>query len=80
MKDKRQEQQNDKKVHTDDTMPETLHCKRCQTLMENGTCPNCGFKVYIPMDKEKRDKIKVVATAVLMAVFIVVFVITQFMK
>lgn len=61
----------------DEDMPKKLHCKRCKTLMENGVCPTCGFTVYIPMDKEKRNKIKLVLTAVAMAIFVVVFVITQ---
>lgn len=75
MKETKQE-----KRKIDESMPEQLHCKHCKTLMENGVCPNCGFKVYIPMDKEKRDKIKTVATAVLMTIFVVIFVITQFLK
>ena len=61
-------------------MPETMHCRRCKTLMENGVCPTCGFKVYVPMSKEKQNKIKVIATAVAMAVFIVIFIITQLIK
>lgn len=61
----------------DEDMPSKLHCKRCKTLMENGVCPTCGFTVYIPMEKEKRNKIKLVVTAVAMAIFVIVFVITQ---
>lgn len=64
----------------DEHMPERLHCKRCKTLMENGVCPTCGFTVYIPMKKEQRNRVKVVVTAVLMAVFVVLFVILQFTK
>ena len=59
---------------TDELMPEKLHCKRCKTLMENGVCPTCGFKVYIPMETEKRNKIKLVVTAVAMVIFAVIFV------
>lgn len=61
----------------DEDMPNKLHCKRCKTLMQDGVCPTCGFTVYIPMEKEKRNKIKLVVTAVAMAIFVVVFVITQ---
>ena len=64
----------------DEHMPERLHCKRCKTLMENGVCPTCGFTVYIPMKKERRNRVKVVVTAVLMAVFVVLFFILQFTK
>ena len=62
----------------DGIMPSTLHCKHCKTLMENGVCPACGFKVYMPMDEEKRKKIKMALTVVGFAVFIVIFVIIQF--
>ncbi len=61
-------------------MPEKLHCKRCKTLMENGVCPTCGFKVYIPMQAEKRNKIKLILTAVLMVAFVALFVVMQFIK
>ncbi len=64
----------------DENMPDKIHCKRCKTLMENGVCPTCGFTVYIPMDKDKRNKIKVIATAVCMAIFVIIFVALQFRK
>lgn len=60
--------------------PGQVHCKRCKTLMENGVCPACGFKIYMPMDSEKRDKIKLVTTIVGFAVFFVIFIILQFKK
>ena len=60
--------------------PSQLHCKNCKTLMENGVCPTCGYKVYVPMSKEKREKVKTVVTAVAVAVLIAVFVIIQFLK
>ena len=75
--DKTAEKKTKKKPIDEDTMPSRLHCKRCKTLMENGVCPTCGFTVYIPMEKEKRNKIKVVVTAVAMAIFLVVFLITR---
>ena len=64
----------------DSTMPEQVHCKRCKTLMENGVCPACGFKIYVPMDEEKRKKIKLWMTVGAFAVFIVLFVILQYQK
>lgn len=60
--------------------PETIHCRRCKTLMENGVCPTCGFKIYVPMSEEKRRKITMITTAVGFAVFIVIFVVMQFLK
>ena len=62
------------------TEPESVHCRRCRTLMENGVCPTCGFKMYVPMSEEKRKKIKMITTAIGFAVFIVIFVIIQFTK
>ncbi len=58
-----------------------FHCPRCKTLLqEDGRCPTCGYKMYIPMDEKKRNKIKLILTAVLMAIFVVLFVILQFRK
>ena len=60
--------------------PETMHCRRCRTLMEDNVCPVCGFKAYVPMSEEKRKKIKTITTAIGFAVFIVVFIILQMTK
>lgn len=59
---------------------QSMHCRRCGTQMENGVCKTCGFKVYVPMDKEKQQKIKLIGTVILMAVFVVLFVALQFKK
>ena len=64
----------------DSTQPTTMHCHRCKSLMENGVCPTCGFKTYVPMSEEKRKKIKTVTTAIGFVVFIVIFLIIQFSK
>ena len=69
-----------KKNNRFDSTPTVLHCRRCGTEMQNGVCPNCGFKIYMPMDKEKQQKIKLVATVVLMAIAVVLFVALQFKK
>ena len=61
----------------DQTTPEKIHCKRCKTLMENGVCPTCGFRVYVPMEQGKRDKIRLWVTVGLIAVFLVMFLILQ---
>ena len=61
----------------DATTPETVHCKRCKTLMENGVCPTCGFRIYVPMDKEKRDKIRLWVTVVCLGVFFILFLMSQ---
>ncbi len=61
----------------EDATPENLHCRRCHTLMENGVCPTCGFKVYVPMDEKKRNKIRLIVGGVCVAAFLIWFLITQ---
>ena len=72
-----QEEKKKNRAFYDDVTPEKIHCKRCKTLMENGVCPTCGFRVYVPLEKGKRDKIRLVVTVVCMAVFLVLFLISQ---
>ena len=50
-----------------------LHCPRCKTLMENGKCPNCGHYIYVPMDKEKRSKIRLIIGGVCVIGFLILF-------
>lgn len=57
-----------------------MHCRRCKTEMNGGVCPTCGYKEYIPMSEEQRKKIKNVLTVVLLSVFLVLFIILQFLK
>ncbi|MBQ8295072.1 MAG: hypothetical protein IJX87_01415 [Clostridia bacterium] len=64
----------------DSTMPQTLHCRKCRTEMKDGVCPTCGFKMYVPMDPKKRDKIRLILTAVMIAAFVVIFVAMQIAK
>ena len=61
-------------------MPEQVHCKHCKTLMENGVCPSCGFKIYTPMDAKKREKIKLITTIIGFAIFFVIFIFLQAKK
>ena len=64
----------------DATMPSEVHCKKCKTLMEKGVCPACGFKIYVPMNAEKRNKIKLITTIIGFVVFFVIFIILQYKK
>ena len=61
-------------------LPDTLHCKRCKTKLDKGVCPLCGYRIYVPIRKEKRDKIRTVVAVVSMAIFIVLFLVLQFKK
>ena len=61
----------------EDITPQQIHCRRCKTLMENGVCPTCGFRIYVPMSKEKRDKIRLIVAGVCMAIFVVLFILSQ---
>ena len=56
-------------------MPQKIHCKRCKTLMENGVCPVCGFRIYVPMDERKRKKVRIIVAAACIAVFAALFLI-----
>ena len=57
--------------------PEQIHCKRCKTLMDKGVCPTCGFRIYVPMEKKKRDKVRLIVAAVSMLVFLALFIAIQ---
>ena len=61
----------------DSTTPQKVHCKRCKTLMEKGVCPTCGFRIYVPMEQGKRDKIRLWVTVVCLAIFFCLFLISQ---
>ena len=60
--------------------PETVHCRRCKTVMEKGVCPSCGLKIYMPTDEGKRKKIRKIATVICLAVFVVILVVVQVTK
>ena len=60
---------------------QVYHCPRCRTeLKDDGHCPTCNYKIYVPMDEKKRGKIKLILTAVFMVIFVVLFVCLQFKK
>ena len=72
-----------KKVHRSnygDYMPEKIHCRQCRTLLENGVCPNCGYKIYVPMDEKKREKIKLILAGIFITLFVIIYVAIQISK
>lgn len=64
---------------TSDATPDKLHCHKCGTLMENGVCPNCGYKIYVPMEESKTKKIRLIVGGVCL-VLIVVWLIVKGIK
>lgn len=59
-------------AETPPTTP-TVHCKRCKTVMEQGVCPTCGFRIYQPMDEKLRRKIRWIVTGVCLVAFVIVY-------
>ncbi len=57
--------------------PEKVHCRRCKTLMENGVCPTCGYKMYVPMTDAQRRKTRGVVAAVCIGVFVLLFLLLK---
>ena len=59
----------------DDPTPKKLHCRRCNTLLDDkGYCSTCGYKVYMPMDEKKRGKVKLILTIVFVVIFLGLFI------
>ncbi len=56
---------------------ERYYCKRCKTLMENGVCSVCGYRIYQPMSEEKRKKIRGIISVVCVGLFLVLFLILK---
>ena len=80
MREKGQKTQTEEKPVTEDSPSQATHCYRCKTLMEDGVCPTCGFKLYVPISEEKRKKIKKITTVIGFAVFVVVFILFRLSK
>ena len=59
------------------TEPDKIHCRRCKTLMENGVCPTCGYKIYMSMNDKKRNKIRLIAAIVFVAIGVIIFAISR---
>ena len=75
-----EEKEDAPKPSLDSAQPQTIHCRKCKTLMENGVCPACGFKIYMPMSEAERKKIRRITTIVAVVVFIVLFAVIQITK
>ena len=62
----------------EDKTPEKIHCKNCKTLMEDGVCPTCGFRIYTPMDEGRKKKVRLIVGGVCLAAFLILFLWLQF--
>lgn len=69
---KTDERTTDNAENTSENSP-VIHCKRCKTVMEKGVCPTCGFRIYVPMDEQKRKKIRWIVTGVCLIAFVIVY-------
>ena len=63
----------------EDKTPETVHCRRCRVEMKNGVCPSCGFRAYVPMDKDKQKKIRWILGGICVAGFLLFYILSQFL-
>ena len=61
----------------EDKTPEKIHCRNCHTLMENGVCPTCGFKMYVPMDPKKQKMIRWISGGICVVIFIVLLIVAS---
>ena len=52
---------------------EKIYCKRCKSRMENGVCPVCGYRIYMPMDEAKIKKIRLIVAGVCIVAFLAIF-------
>ena len=81
MQEQKAEEQARKEQSTRQRASQTVrYCSRCKAETTGGVCQNCGYKEYIPMSEEQRKKIKNVLTIVLLGVFLVLFIVLQFLK
>ena len=51
-----------------------LYCRRCKgELRADGVCPVCGYRVYMPMDENKRRKIRWIVAGVCVVGFLILY-------
>lgn len=48
-----------------------IHCRRCKAVMKNGVCPECGYRMYVPLEDKTRKKSVLIVGVVCVAVFVV---------
>ncbi len=57
---------------------QTIYCRRCKSALGiNGVCPVCGERVYMPMDENKRKKIRLIVAGVCIVGFLILYCIVK---
>jgi len=79
MKEKAKEEENKPKLSAilQDKTPEQIHCRKCQTLLQDGVCPTCGFRMYVGMDKEKQKKIRLITGGICLLVLLAILLLKK---
>ncbi len=54
-----------------------LYCKRCKSVMQEGVCPVCGYRTYMPMAADKVKHVRIIVAAVSIAVFFILFLVLR---
>ncbi len=62
------------------SMSGQMHCRKCGTVMENGVCPKCGYKVYVPMDEKKMRRIRWIVGGVCLVGLLIWLLVTRLAK
>ena len=60
-----------------DKTPEKIHCRKCKTLLENGVCPTCGFRMYMGMDEKLQKKIRWILGGICLVVFVIILIVSE---
>ena len=60
-----------------DKTPQQMHCRKCNTLMENGKCPTCGYSIYVPMNDKKQKEIRWIIGGVCLLAFVIILLVRR---
>lgn len=50
-----------------------IHCAKCGNYMNNGVCPACGHRIYVPMDEDKQKTVRLIIGAVCIIAFLLIY-------
>lgn len=53
---------------------EKYHCSKCGNFMQdNGVCPACGHRIYVPMEESKQKTAQTIIGVVCIVVFLLIY-------